>query len=186
MIIIKNKYRIEGDYIFITINDANGGETETIVSKEDLPLLLNFNVKWHLWYDRVSGLYYVRATEYLGVKNGKSINKNWRLHRYLMSFDYDISKYCIDHINHNTLDNTRENLRVTLVKHNTKNRSSKNSNNTSGYRNVSWSKGENKWIVQLQIKGKNTKLGVFVDVDEAGKFAEEMRQKYYGEYAGES
>jgi hypothetical protein len=53
-----------------------------------------------------------------------------------------------------------------------------------GYRNVSLIKG--KWVVQLQIDGKNTKLGSFDDVHEAGKFAEEMRQKYYGEFAGKN
>jgi hypothetical protein len=36
------------------------------------------------------------------------------------------------------------------------------------------------------INGKNTVLGKFSDVHEAGKFAEEMRQKHYGDYAGES
>lgn len=40
--------------------------------------------------------------------------------------------------------------------------------------------------VQLQINGKNKVLGKFSDVHEAGRFAEEMRQKYYGEFAGKS
>lgn len=183
---IKNKYRIVGDYVYISINNANGGETETIVSKKDLPLLLKLNVSWHLWYNR-KGLCYVRATEYLGINNGKPKSKTWRLHRYLIGCDYEISKYyVVDHINHNTLDNTRENLRVTSVKHNDRHRSGKNSNNTSGYRNVSWSNSEKKWIVQLQVNGKNTKLGVFDDVDEAGKFAEEMRKKHYEKYVGKN
>jgi hypothetical protein len=40
--------------------------------------------------------------------------------------------------------------------------------------------------VQLQINGKNTILGKFPyeQLEEAGAFAEQMRQKYYGEYAG--
>ena len=64
------------------------------------------------------------------------------------------------------------------------NRSGKNKNNTSGYRNVSYIKGEGKYIVQLQVDGKNKRLGEFDDVHEAGKFAEEMRKKYYGKYKG--
>lgn len=42
--------------------------------------------------------------------------------------------------------------------------------------------------MQLQVDGKNTCLGRFAyeDLDKAGKFAEEMRQKYYGEFAGVS
>ena len=36
------------------------------------------------------------------------------------------------------------------------------------------------------INGKNTPLGKFDDVDEAGVFAEKMRQKYYKDFAGEN
>jgi len=49
---------------------------------------------------------------------------------------------------------------------------------------VSWN--GNTWSVQLQIDGKNTTLKRFPkdQLDEAVIFAEEMRQKYYGEWAG--
>ena len=90
----------------------------------------------------------------------------------------------VDHINNNTLDNRKCNLRISEHKHNTRNRHGKNSNNKSGFRNVSWD--GYRWIVQLQINGKNTILGKFPyeQLEEAGTFAEQMRQKYYGEYAG--
>ena len=47
-------------------------------------------------------------------------------------------------------------------------------------------KSENVWVVQLQINKKNTVLGKFPkdQLEEAGKFAEQMRQKYYGKFAG--
>ena len=91
----------------------------------------------------------------------------------------------VDHKNHdNKLDNRKENLRIVKNEDNTKYRKGKNKNNTSGYRNVSWDKRKNKWIVQLQIKGKNKRLGDFDDVVEAGLFAEEMRNKIYGKFAG--
>ena len=57
-------------------------------------------------------------------------------------------------------------------------------NNKSGYRNVCWLKGYNKWCVQVTVDGKSTLLGKFDDVHEAGKFAEEMRKQHYGEFAG--
>ena len=94
----------------------------------------------------------------------------------------------VDHINNNTLDNRKCNLRISEHKHNTRNRHGRNSNNKSGYRNVCWSKGEQKWLVQLQVNGKSTCLGKFPydELEQAGKFAEEMRQKLYGEYAGKN
>jgi len=50
--------------------------------------------------------------------------------------------------------------------------------------NVSWD--GYKWVVQLQINKKNVALARFAyeDLDKAGAFAEEMKQKYYGEFAG--
>lgn len=93
-----------------------------------------------------------------------------------------ITGILVDHINHDTLDNRKENLRAVESQANTRNRSGRNSNNVTGYRNVMYHKERKKtpYHVQLQINGKNTILGRFSDVDEAGKFAEEMRQKYYG------
>ena len=90
----------------------------------------------------------------------------------------------VDHINHNSLDNRRCNLRLVDKSKNATNRSGRNINNTTGYRNVSYIKTENKYIVQLQIDGKNKRLGAFDDVHEAGAYAKEMREKYYGDFAG--
>ena len=72
------------------------------------------------------------------------------------------------------------------VKQNSRYREGKNSNNKSGYRNVSWSKSYNKWVVQLQVDGKNKILATFPynELELAGKFAEEKRKELYGEYAG--
>lgn len=92
----------------------------------------------------------------------------------------------IDHINHNTLDNRKENLRMVKQDENLKHRKGKNSNNTSGYRNVSWNKYYEKYVVQLQVNGKNTIFGYFDDVHEAGRIAKEKRKEIYGKFAGKS
>jgi hypothetical protein len=145
-----------------------------------LARLLELDVKWSVtWRDDVQS-YYIVVTQYLGMKNGKPQRKYLQLHRYIMQVDSP--EETVDHINHDTTDNRKANLRVLPTVLNTKNRNGKNKNNKSGYRNVSWN--GNQWIVQLQVDGKNTCLGKFDDVHEAGKFASEMRIKYYGEYKG--
>jgi len=92
----------------------------------------------------------------------------------------------VDHHDYDTLNNRESNLYITSTIRNSRNRSRKNSNNKSGYRNVC--KLDNKWHVQLQINGKNTCLKKFPldQLEEAGAYAELMRQKYYGDFAGKS
>lgn len=149
----------------------------TIIDLEDLERVITYPYTWYAKLNKSIGEYYVYASEYCtDTKKCKPIF----LHQFIMK----ANGKTVDHINNNGLDNRKLNLRVVLDKNNSTNRRGKNKNNKSGYRNVSWRKNENKWVVQLQIDGKNTILGRFDDVDEAGKFAEEMRQKYYGEFAG--
>jgi hypothetical protein len=148
-----------------------------------LDKIKKLDLSWHsAWLPNVQS-YYCTATKYLGTFNGKPKYKILYLHDIIMNAnegDY------VDHIHHDTLDNRKENLRITINKENTKHRKGKNTNNKSGYRNVCWVNKEQKWIVQLQINGKNTVLGRFKEneLDIAGQFAEEMRQKYYGEFKG--
>ncbi len=154
----------------------------TIIDLEDMNRILEFPYTWFSNYFKDIDGFYAIATQYSGTENNHQKRKSVLLHQYILGENINI----IDHINHNTLDNRKENLRIITKSDNATNRKSKNKNNTSGYRNVSWNTRENKWFVQLQIDGKNTCLGKFSldKLDDAGIFAEEMRQKYYEEYAG--
>jgi len=126
--------------------------------------------------------YYVSATIYLGIINGKPKYTTQNLQDFILGISNGQGHG--DHINHIRLDNRRDNLRVISHTNNNRHRKGKNPNNTSGYRNVSWDKSYQQWKVQIQVDGKNTCLGLFDNVDEAGQFAGEMREKYYGEYKG--
>lgn len=162
--------------------NRKGKEHETIIDLDDLEKVSEIEYRWHAAWDKFMQSHYARATIYTGMdENGKSKSKSLLLHRYIM----DVSKdQVIDHINHNTLDNRKNNLRLTTISKNSRHREGVNKNNTTGYRNVCYSKTENKYIVQLQIDSKNTRLGVFDDVHEAGEFAKTMREKYYGKFKG--
>lgn len=181
MINIKNRYEITDDHIIIYLKRRDGTEMETYVSLSDFEKLKGFKYSWCPAWRKGAKRYYAQATIYLGTIDGKAKYTTVKLHDFLMDAKEGEE---VDHMNHNGLDNRRENLRITIKLYNSKNRKSKNSNNSSGYRNVSWV--NNKWIVQLQIEGKNTTLGKFDDVHEAGMFAEEMRNTYYGEFQGVS
>ena len=73
-----------------------------------------------------------------------------------------------DHINRNTLDNRRCNLRPATASQNAHNRG-KRSSNTSGYIGVSWSKDCKKWEAQSTTSGEYTHLGYFDDPKDAAR-----------------
>lgn len=177
-----NEYEINGVVACFKVKQRNGKIHEVILDTDDLEKLILLNKLWHVQWHRTAKTYYPHVSMYLGIKNKKKIIKNIKLSTFLFESESGI---ILDHINNNGLDNRRKNLRIVSKSQNAKNRKSKNSNNKSGYRNVSFIQGY--WKVQLQINGKNHLFSEnFTDVDEAGDFAEKMRKKYYGEYSGKN
>jgi hypothetical protein len=107
---------------------------------------------------------------------------------FLMNFDPKDRSCFIDHEDHDSLNNRKSNLRIITITENSRHRKSKNINNSSGYRNVSWSNTTNEWLVQLQDNtGRTRVVGRFPKekLDEAGAFATKMRQEWYGDFSGE-
>lgn len=75
------------------------------------------------------------------------------LHRFIMK---PKSNELIDHINRNTLDNRKCNLRICNYSENNRNRKSKN--NVKGIR---WLSNRNKWQARITINKKQIFLGYF-------------------------
>jgi hypothetical protein len=180
---IKNKYVLNDNQVIIELNRRNGEKYYTIINLDDFNKVDSYNVTWFPKWMPTAHSYYASASLYLGANNGKYKYKPIYIHKIIMDVD---NKYVIDHRNNNTLDNRKDNLRKTEQNNNLKNRKGANLNNKSGYRNVCWIEKEHCYWVQLQIDGKNKRLGKFSkdELLEAAKFAEEMREKYYGEFKG--
>ena len=89
------------------------------------------------------------------------------MHRQILGFGYK-DGIMIDHINRDGLDNRRENLRVSNHVLNARN-SKLQSNNTSGFKGVSWDKKKQMWVVQICVRQKNTKIGWYDNKMEAVK-----------------
>ena len=88
----------------------------------------------------------------------------------------------VDHINGNTLDNRKQNLRICTIAENNKNHKIYNTN-TSGTTGVYFDKQNNKWSAQIYINGKVKRLGRFADKEDAINIRKEAEKKYFGEYA---
>lgn len=173
----KNNYIIDGDVVRIELRRKNKESLWTLIDLDDLDRVINYPYSWNSTISTSNKKIYVRT---------RQLDKNVsiQLQVFIMNLDGG-HKAVADHINHDQLDNRKSNLRVITNGENSRSRKAKNINNQSGYRNVAYIKdSKHPYRVQLMVDGKNSVLGHFDDVDEAGAFAEEMRQKYYGKYKG--
>lgn len=93
-------------------------------------------------------------------------------------FDEDL---VIDHKDGNPFNNRMSNLRLATTVQNSFNLRVKK-NNTSGISGVSFHKGAQKWVAQLQVDGRNRYLGLFQNMGDAAKARREAEVEYFGEY----
>jgi len=109
---------------------------------------------------------------------------NCRYQAHRLAFLYMTGSFptLVDHINGDRMDNSWKNLRVCDRSQNLMN-SRVRSNNTSGYKGVSWSKVYNKWSVQLWNRNTKVVHKLVDDLELAILVAEEARNKYHGEFA---
>lgn len=105
------------------------------------------------------------------------INRNClvEMHRFIVNCPKD--KY-VDHINHNTLDNRKENLRICSNADNIRNGRIR-VNNTSGVNGVYFDKSRKKWIASIKVNYKKINLGRFNNIEEAKKARKKAEEKYF-------
>jgi hypothetical protein len=108
------------------------------------------------------------------------IRKRIYMHRFIL--DIQDTKKVVDHINGNKLDNTKINLRVCTHKENIRN-SGLYSDNTSGYKGVSFDKNRNKWISYISVDRKFKYLGRFNCKHVAGAAHNKAAISLYGDFA---
>ena len=88
-----------------------------------------------------------------------------------------------DHINRNTLDNRRENLRFATQSQNNMNSLKHRDALTSRFKGVSWQKAREKWMAVIGIDGKYIFLGRFNSEEQAARAYDRAALKHFGEFA---
>lgn len=107
--------------------------------------------KGHGWYARTT----------LRIGNER---RTVAMHRLLMSAK---TGQCVDHINGDSLDNRKSNLRFVTHRQNMQNR--RKGLATSQYKGVCWHQGKCRWVAQIQVNGQKKHLGWFKDEAAAAK-----------------
>ncbi len=121
----------------------------------------------------------VRKYKWSLSSDGYADNSNrFRLHRFIMNAE----KFGqgIDHINRNTLDDRKVNLRFANQSLNGFNQKIPK-HNTSGVVGVIWDKFRNKWRSEIMYKDKHYYLGRYDNFDDAVTARKKGELKYYGE-----
>ncbi|NFT30668.1 hypothetical protein FDF40_04150 [Clostridium sporogenes] len=156
----KNEIILHSQYAEIKMFDKYGKYgASTIIDIEDVDKVKKY--KWHL---NDNG--YVRS---------RSINTY--IHRFLLNAVLDD----VDHINHDTLDNRKGNLRE--CSHSDNNKNSVKVNSNTGIRGVYYSKNNNKYYSSIHSNGKRYATEFCETLSEALNYREIMELYLHKEYS---
>lgn len=163
----KNKYIINEKKAEMIIESKKYGSVKVTIDIDDIEKCSRLT--WH--YGKNKDSQYIQARD-----KGKMI----KLHRYIMRVED--SSVLVDHINRDTLDNRKCNLRLCNYQENSFNRS-KRKDNTTGVIGVDWNKNAKRWRAKIKYNNVIIHLGYFKDLEEAAlnrRIAEEI---LFGEYS---
>jgi len=133
-----------------------------LVDERDFYQLRKHN--WYAWFNKDTQSFYARRN----IKKGYKRTSQW-MHRFILGLEHG-DKCQGDHVNHNTLDNRRENLRIVTNRKNQENRRDQSKYGVG----VKIDKRDGKFRIQVQVNGRRESVGYFSTVEEA----QEAREKF--------
>jgi len=116
--------------------------------------------KWYAHYSPHGRTFYALRNI---PEKGKGKQRTLRMARAILGAK---PSEIVDHVNHNTLDNRRANLRIVTASQNQQNQRLLSAHNTSGFRGVSWHQVTRKWGASIKINRKQMHLGLFTSPQE--------------------
>lgn len=130
--------------------------------------------KWHA-QERQGRWYAVRTPR---LPSGKKTTI--RMHREILGISD--CKTVIDHKDHDGLNNTRENIRVTSGSQNQQNTRLR-TDNTTGFKGVYFVANRGRWEAHIHINKRRVGLGFFKTPEEAAKAYDKAAREHFGEFA---
>lgn len=146
-----------------------------LVDDEDYEWLMQWKWCAHKGKHALSCTFYARRSSPRGEGKRHPI----LMHREIAAAQFGEH---VDHINHDTLDNRKENLRRCSASQNQHNARLR-SDNPSGLKGVTWSDSHHAWQPQICCDGKPRYLGYAATHFEAALIYDAAAQELFGEFA---
>ena len=166
---MKNDYEIRGEVTVIYLKRKDGTTLETAINTSDLERVKEVDTNWLACLDKGTNAFYCCGRIKVGNKW-----KTVALHRLIL--DFPLEKVA-DHINHNTLDNRKDNLRAITKGENAQNRKGANKDSKTGISGVV-ERENGKFRAFVYIGGRQLNLGTYKTLERAGAVAAKARAKY--------
>ena len=144
-----------------------------IVDQDDYYWLSEY--KWYASRD-FNKFYAIRTGPNRNGKSGKTI----RMHREVAKTPHGME---CDHINGDSLDNRKANLRSATHLQNSWNRKKSQRIGYSKYKGITFDKASQKWMTMICVDGRRIFLGTFEDEIQAVKAYDKAAKKHFGEFA---
>lgn len=159
-----NVYIDCGSHVEIVCKSKKHGEFRVKIDHEDESIC-----KRHTWGVR----YAQKVKSFYAYTHKRSAEESYSMpiHRFLMKAPVGLM---VDHINHDTLDNRRVNLRIINNSDNMMNRKGVTSLNKSGIRGVWFCQTKKGWCVEVRAKN----LGLYNTAEEAKSVADWAINQY--------
>lgn len=161
---VKNLYEVKGNIVYLYITNKNYTNKEVIFNIKHLE-----EIKKYRWT--------INNCDYC-ITTSKVDERYILMHRLIVDCPESL---VVDHINHNTLDNRDNNLRICDQGDNLKNLKTR-IDNKSGFRGISFHKRSGKWRCEMRVEGKKKWLGLYNTPEEAFKVRQAAEKEFYGEY----
>ena len=154
-----NDILIKDNFAILICKSKTFGTFESFIDIEDIPKIEDYY--WHIRFDKRHPKHYVES-----MTSGKRIH----LHRFLLGLNGKFNRdKTVDHINGNSLDNRKTNLRICTHKENMQN-VSLSMRNKAGIKFITWCSSHKRWRVVYKTKY----YGQFKELEDAIKKLKEI------------